>query len=719
MTQAGMILGTAAYMAPEQARGKPVDKRADIWAFGVVLYEMLTGRQLFGGGETVADTLASVVKDAPDWSALPADTPPHVRRLIERCLRKDPVKRLRDIGEARVAIDEPADPAPSVAIAKPRAKWLPWAVAAVCATAAAAFAWKATRPVERPYSILSVDLGSRAFQVEHWSTIISPDGQRLAFLGLGPDGVTRLATRLLSEKRPAVLAGAENIEQPFFSPDGDWIAFFTPSELRKISVHGGGPVTIVPTQMTGTPRGGAWLPDGSIVTLLDGIHFFRVPASGGKPEQIPGAPSDHGERNWRWPQAAAGGKLIFFTAGIGQVGGGYEDANVDVLNLSTGAMKTVLRGGYYPRLLPSGHLVYVHSGTLFAVAFDAARLETRGSPVPIVDDLFANRALGAGMYSFSNSGTFVYIPGRPESADWKLSWFGRDGKPEAVWRTPTAAVNPKISPDGKLAVASLQDDIVAYDFQRTTSTRLNIRGRSCAWAADGKHLLCSGSVANGQLGITWARVDGAGRAQTLLERDRSVTLLRVTSVSPDGRRVAFWEGNEGSQSMWTLPLDLSDSEHPRAGRPEPLACHARGCESPAISPDGRWIAYAALTPANRLEIFVRPFPFNAESGQWQVSTEGGAFPTWSRAGKQLFFRSASMMMMAADYEARGEAFSAGKPSQWSPVPIANLATFGSYDVAPDGKRILGYPNASWADGFDSGRITMLFNFFDELKRRIP
>jgi serine/threonine-protein kinase len=718
MTQAGMILGTAAYMAPEQARGKPVDKRADIWAFGVVLYEMLTGRQLFGGGETIADTLASVVKDAPDLTALPAETPRHIRRLIGRCLQKDPLKRLRDIGEARIAIEEAPPPVspPTPTGGRP---WLPWAVAAICALATGAFAWKASRPVERPFSILSVDLGSSSFQAEHWTTAISPDGRRVAVLGRGSDGLTRLATRLLSENRVAILAGTENAEQPFFSPDGNWIAFFTPSELRKISVHGGSPVTISATQVTGTPRGGAWLPDGSIVSLLDGVHLFRVSSAGGKPEQLPGAPSDRQERNWRWPQAAADGRLILFTGGIGHVGGGYEDANVDVLNLRTGVIKTIFSGGYFPRLLPTGHLVYVHEGTLFAVKFDADRLETVGSPVPVLDDVFANRALGSGMFTFSETGTFLYLAGKMGSAGWKMSWIGPDGKTEEVWSTPAAAVNPKISPDGKLVVASAPGGVMVYDLQRTTSTRLSFGGRSCAWAPDSKHLVCSGAAAQGQLGIIWSRADGAGHPQTLFDGGRSVVLLRVTSVAPDGRDVVFWQGDEGSQSMWDLKLDLSDPEHPRAGRPEQLACNARACEAPVLSPDGRWIAYAALASTNRLEIFVRPFPFTAESGQWQISTEGGSFPAWSRTGKQLYYRSASMTIMAAPYEIRGDAFSSGKASLWSPVPIANLAAFGSYDVAPDGKRILGYPNASGAGQAGGDRLTMLLNFFDELKRRVP
>jgi hypothetical protein len=297
MTQAGMILGTPLYMSPEQARGAAVDRRADIWAFGVVLFELLAGKTAFGDGETAADTIASVITREPDWSALPVDTPPHLRRLLARCLRKDPKLRLRDIGEARILLDEPGEATAARPLEAPRRVALPWVLTAALAltTLAAGWAaWREARPVTAPLSRFAVDLGTDSVAGAHLTAILSPDGRRLVSLVHGREAQPQLAIRLLSEANTHILAGTENAEQPFFSPDGQWIGFFAGGKLKKISAQGGAALELCPA--TAAPRGASWGP-GFIVANLDSRTLSRVPENGGEPLPL-GRAQDRGEGSW-------------------------------------------------------------------------------------------------------------------------------------------------------------------------------------------------------------------------------------------------------------------------------------------------------------------------------------------------------------------------------------------------------------------------------------
>jgi serine/threonine-protein kinase len=414
-TMAGVIIGTAAYMSPEQAKGKPVDRRADIWAFGIVLLEMLTGRRVYTG-ETVSETLAAVIMKEPDLSALPRATPAAVRTLLRRCIDRDPRQRLRDIGEARIALEaapskEPSSPPPA-ATAR-RVVVLAWS-AAILAGAVLALGfvlWRVTRPTDRPMMRLSVDLGPDAVPNNQFTAVISPDGRRLVYSVRGTGNTTVLATRLLDQSQATVLAGTENATVPFFRPDGQWIGFFSDGKLKKISTQGGAAVVLCEAP---NPRGAWWGEDGAIVATPNLQHLFRIPESGGSQLQPIGRPEDHGDRTWRWPQVLPGGQAILITAGAGT--GGYEEANIEAVSLKTGQAKTLLRGGYFGRYLPSGHLIYVHQGSLLAVPFDVGRLETRGAPVPILNDVAGGEGNGAGELDFSQTGTLVYCPATPPAA---------------------------------------------------------------------------------------------------------------------------------------------------------------------------------------------------------------------------------------------------------------------------------------------------------------
>jgi serine/threonine protein kinase len=721
MTQAGMILGTAAYMSPEQARGKPVDKRSDIWAFGVVLFEMLTGTQMFAGGETVTDIIAAVVTREPEWKTLPADTPPHIVRLLRRCLQKDPKLRLRDIGEARIALEEVpavpeiAPPAPAVVSRRP---YIAAAVCGLTALIAGIGWWRATRPVERPLTRFLVDLESGSVRGGQLTGVISPDGRRLVFPIVDASGVNKLGTRLLNEPAASSLDGSEFGTQPFFSPDSQWIGFFTPQELKKVSVHGGAAISLC--AISAPPRGATWLPDGTIIANLDNEHLSRLPDSGGKP-QVLGEPVKEGERTWRWPQSFGDGRYVMFTGGTGALGTAYENANIKVLDLKTGKVKTVARGGYFPHYLPSGHLIYVHQGTLFAVPFDIDRLETRGSAIPILKDVAGVPAQGGGQLSFSDTGTFIYLNGKSQQTLWSLAWVDPSGKTQPVWETKTAVLSPKISPDGKLLAGTMDDIFQIFDPQRSSPLKLTLAGlgRSCVWSPDGKHLAYSTGAGEGQLAIKWIRADGS-TAPVELYRTKSPN-LRVTSISADRRHLAFWQNDEaGDPHVMVLPLDLHNPEQPQAGAPEKIAPDLPYTSDGTFSPDGRWIAFTSHSKADLAQVFVRPYPATRGNGQWQVSDAGGSFAVWSTKGAELFYRAPSGNIMSVAYQAKAEVFGLGKPAVWTPIVAAGLATASAFDVAPDGKHILLYPQASIGSREGGqAQVTVLLNFFDELKRRLP
>jgi len=710
-TETGVILGTAAYMAPEQARGQKVDKRADIWAFGVVLYEMLTGERLFAGA-TASDVLAQVLTKEPDLNR----TPVKVRRLLRRCLEKDPKQRLRDIGEARFLLEEGGlQPARGFSPAK-----LPWAAVAVVTFALAALAFVHLReaPAPQPLIRFSVDLGPDAVAGPRSTAAISPDGRRLAFVARGTGGKEKLATRLLDQANPTLLAGTENASDPFFSPDSQWIGFFADGKMKKISVAGGAAVSLCDAP---DDRGASWGEDGNIVVTRNGasgIGLSRVPDSGGTPQALT-KPGDRGEATHRWPQILPGGQAVLFTAST--VIGNYDNGNLEVLSLKTGQVKVVERGGYFGRYLATanraGELVYVHQGTLFGVPFDPERLEVRGTPAPLLEDIAADPFTAGGQFDFSRNGTFVYPSGKSGAQTWPLVWLDSAGKTEPLLAAPGAYWTPSLSPDGKrLAFSVGNQDIEVYDRERDTTTKLTFAGqlnRYPDWTPDGRHIVLT-SMSPAGLSLQWIRSDGAGEAQRLME---SKPDLRPYSFSPDGKRLAFAEFAPGSGfDLWTMPLDLSDPEHPKAGKPELFLKTMSDEYEPAFSPDGRWIAYRTSI-SGPSEVYVQPFP--GPGGKWLVVA--GRHPIWSRNGRELFYFGPDNRIMVTTYSVKGDSFSADKSRAWSDAQILepNLA-FWNLDLAPDGKRFVVSPRPAATGGQKSSvHVTVLLNFFDELRRRVP
>ena len=409
----------------------------------------------------------------------------------------------------------------------------------------------------------------------------------------------------------------------------------------------------------------------------------------------------------------------------------FDNASIEVLSLKTGQWKTVQSGGYFGRYLPTssgaGHLVYVRQGTLFAVGFDLNRLEVRGTPAPLLEEVAGNPISAGGQYDAAGNGSLVYLSGKPSNASWPVAWADSTGKAQPLLAAPGLYYNPRFSPDGKrlaLAVGPFQrGDIQVYDWQRDAMTRLTFTQRNLApvWTPDGKYIVFR-SQASGRFSLWWIRADGAGEAQPLLEGKNSVVPY---SFSPDGQRLAFSQRSVDTPTpfdLWTLPLDVSDPEHPKPGKPE-LFLHTPfdGFE-PAISPVGRWIAYTSKE-SGRYEVYVRPFRGGAPSGsgKWQISTDGGSHPIWSRNGRELFYQSLDNRIMVATYTAKADSFAADKSRLWSDTQIREpIALQWNLDLAPDGKRFAVFPRPD-ATGGQKGsvHVTVLLNFFDELRRRVP
>jgi len=721
-TMHGVILGTAAYMSPEQARGKAVDKRTDIWAFGCVLYELLTGKQAFNGDD-ITDILAAVVRAEPDWQALPAATPVKIRDLLRRCVQKDKTLRFRDAGDACIEIHEaltaPPTAEPVVAQVKNRER-LVWAAAAATITLIAiAFAIGFVLRVPKPTQPmrLSAEIGADAnlFTGFGSSAIFSPDGTRLALVASGTDQKRRIYVRTLDQLLATALSSTEGARDPFFSPDGQWIGFFADGKLKRISVQGGAAVTLCDAP---NDRGGGWGDDGTIVFAPDiRVPLAKVSSAGGTPQPLTTLDKQAGEGQ-RWPQVLLGGKAVLFTSNTTAV----EDSDIVVYSMASGQRKTVQRG-FYGRYLPGGHVVYMHEGTLFAVPFDLKRLEVTGQPTPILEGVAATPTTGAAQFSFSDTGNLVYVAGRGGIQDVSVYWMDREGKFTPLRETPGAYLNPAFSPDGNRLALEISDgkrsDIWVYEWERDILTRLTFAGETNGnpvWTPDGQRIVYSSREKGGAFNLWWIRADGSGNAQRLAE---SKSPQNADSWRPDGKVLAFDQPNPGTNyfDIMTLPIEGDEKSGWKPGEPKPFVNSAFNEWFPAFSSDGRWLAYES-NESGSYEVYVRPFP--GPGGKWQISTGGGLYPKWSRNGKELFYRTLDSKIMAVTYTASGDSFHADKPQLWSPGQFTERGLGDhNFDLHPDGKRfaVLKAPGTEQAAAVN--KVSFIFNFFDELRREVP
>ena len=714
LTASGAIMGTPAYMAPEQSEGKECDTRTDIYALGLVLREMATGHR--------EGTTSSL--------------PPPLAHVIERCLAIDPEARWHSTMDVKFELEwagkTEAVSTPVIAGARlpRRTRPLPWVVAGLAVFAALALgwvAWRATRPVDRQLIRFSADLGPDAVEGFNITAAISPDGRRLAFVDRGPGGKHQLATQLLDQAKATLLPGTENAVDPFFSPDGQWIGFFADGKMKKVFVQGGAVVTLSDAQ--GNGRGASWGEDGSIIVTLDSnvrAGLSRVSSEGGTPQMLT-RPDERGEVTHRWPQILPGGQAVLFTGS--KIAGTYENAAIEVLSLKTGEWKAVQHGGYFGRYVATpngaGYLLYLHQGTLFAVEFDLNHLEIRGTPVPLLEDVAANADTGGGQYDVARNGTLVYRGGKSSTAGWPVAWMDYTGNMQPLLAAPGQYYMPRFSPDGQRLALSVGPigggDIQVYDWQRDRMTRLTFSQGNLfpVWTPDGKHIAFE-SRSSGDISIRWVRADGAGEAQVLLDSKRELALY---SFSPDGQRLAYAApGANTEMDLWTLPLDMSDAEHPKPGKPE-LFLRTPSFEwEPAFSPDGRWIAYSS-NASGRYEVYVQPFPGGTplRAGLWQISTSGGSHPMWSRDGRELFYETLDNRIMVTSYTAQADSFVPDKPRPWSNTQIFEpTVNLWNTDVGPDERRFAVFPRPdATVEQKGSVHITVLLNFFDELRRRVP
>jgi Tol biopolymer transport system component len=733
-TQVGVILGTAAYMAPEQARGKAVDKRADIWAFGCVVYEMVTGRPAFPG-DTVTDIIASVVKNDPDWTALPPSTPPHVRQLLRRCLQKDSKQRLRDIGDARVELEQPAsrDEAAAATATPARApqrslarRALPWiAGAAVGSALTALITWAIDRPAPaalRPAQRLPIAMPATLRHAAEFGgqLAISPDATRLVFPAL--EGNERhLYLRHLDRLEAQPIPGTDSAGNPFFSPDGEWIAFFTPpgpaGKLKKVAVQGGPPVTISDANVAIT---GAWSDDGMIIfTRSEGViwSLYRVPSAGGTATKLT-TPVPQQEFKHAFPDVLPGGRNVLFSVSTSR--NAFDRSHIALLSLETGRYRTVIEQGYNARYIPSGHIVYALGGNLMAVPFDLDRLETTGPAVPVIEGI--RTSAGEIAFAVASTGIGVYAPatsGRP--APRTLVWVDRSGKEQAVPVPPREYTYARLSPDGRRIALDIRDqdgDIWIWNFERRNLMRLTFDpgpDTTPVWTSDGKRII----FARGGT-LYRQEADGTGQPERLFESAVAEAATPIPeAVTPDGMRLLFRQPDPKTAiDLHILSLAGDRRVAPLFPTPSPTIAE-RNAE---VSPDGRWVAYQS-NESGRYEIYVRPFP-NVDSGLWQVSSGGGTRPVWSRDGRELFYatgRLESTRLMVSAI-APGGAFSAAAPRLLFEGPYVGGAGVPArtYDVSPDGQRFLMMKDlAAESTASIHAPFVMVLNFFDELKRLAP
>ena len=723
-TQMGMVIGTAAYMAPEQARGQVVDRRADIWAFGCVLYEMLTGRRVFDARD-VSEVLASVILKEPDLRSVPADVPAPVRSLLARCLVKEPKDRLRDIGEARLALREtPEEEEPAthgVALSpesRPRSRVRQIAVvaAAILATATVTglSVWLLVRP--EPPRVARFDLtaeGEAAVAVSRTQhdLAITPDGSQVVYMGGTTIPRSAVTVRGLDDLVPRALEAtqADLSVGPFVSPDGAWVGFLNTSDgrLRRVSILGGPAVTIA--ELPGQRLAGAsWGADGTIVfgtqttgQSSDEAGLWRVAAEGGTPESLTDVEAGV---NHAWPEWLPDGRHLLFTI----LQGALETAEVAVLDTESGEIASLVPGGFAARYLDTGHLVYAAAGSLRAVGFDVDRLQVTTTPVPVVEDLITKPG-GAAVYAVGADGSLVYASGSSRiGAQTDLVWVDRNGGEEQTGAPRTNYLAIELSPEGgRVAIEAVDQkfniDVWVWDLGRRTFTRLTrgeTRESSPIWTADGTRI-----VFGTDEGMASVAADGTGVVQPIAGSEGGSTPFSLTA---DGRLVFdFLEG--AGRDVRVMPLDGD-------GPAETLLAGEFSERRGTLSPDGRWLAYESLE-SGEYQIYVRPYP-DVDSGRWQVSTTGGSRPRWSPAGDELFFyaiEESSLMAVAV----RGEA-----TFEWDdPKPLFSVTQYignasRDYAVDLDGQRFLFKKPAMAGDG-EPTRLILVQNWTEELKRLVP
>ena len=716
ITGVGVLLGTAVYMSPEQAKGREADKRSDVWAFGCVVYEMLTGRRAFDGDD-MTDVLGAVVRLEPRWEAIPSEVPPAIRTLLQHCLVKDRRKRIGDVAAARFVLDQQADiEASSTAPPPARPLWhratTMAAALAIGALLAGASVWLLTRP--DPPSVVRTTIAASASTAlalfgSDRDVAITPDGARVVYRGRD-----QILVRALNQLEPTVLTGLGAPRGLFVSPDGQWIGFFDGQNLlKKVRITGGPPMLIASVD-GGGPRGAAWGPDGTIVfgTNIPTTGLQRVSEEGGQPTVLTTPDHERGEGDHLWPEFLPEGKAVLFT--IMPAGRILDNAEIWVLDLQTGRSKLLVRGGSHATYVPTGHLVYAKAGTLRAVAFDLGRLEVIGTPAPVLEDVVTT-VEGAADAAMAADGSLVYVSGGAGLDDRRtVVWVDRQGRASPLpGISPNSYRDVRISRDGARLALQAEGDVWTYDFARATLGRLTTdpaRDGSPLWTPDGQRIVFTSDRA-GYAELFWRSADGTGRDERLVTRSKDLLNLRANSWSKDGTRLLFMEAQSDSQAA------IAQVAIARPSDVEVLVKSESRSNDAAVSPDGRWMAYETRVN-NRSEIDVVQYP---ELGNRQrISSGGGQRPTWSRDGRELFFGSLDGRQMLAVAVQSGTRLVAGRQRvlfDFAMLPIVGSSR--SYDVAPDGRFVI-IPAAAADTAVGTGpSLVFVQHWFEELKRLVP
>jgi Tol biopolymer transport system component len=718
LTAQGSIVGTLQYMAPEQLEGKEADARTDIFAFGVVVYEMATGKKAFEG-KSQASLIAKILEtDPPPISSLQPMTPPALDRVVKRCLAKEPDERwqsasdltheLKWIAESGAQIpSQMSAPVKGIRALGPGRRPIVVGLVALLfgAVIASLAIWNLKPTPPRPVSRFTIALppgqqlagpgGGPA------AAALSPDGTHLAYVA-SQGGTQQLYLRAMDNLEARPIPGTEGGVGPFFSPDGQWVGFFAGGKLKKVSVSGGAAVTLGDAPV---PLGASWSSQGTIAFASSAnVSLQQVPDAGGAPQPL--TRIEKGEVGHRWPEFLPGGKGVLFAAG--GTGLNFANAQVAVQSVATGERRNLVQGATQPRYAPSGHLVYLQGGSLMAMPFDPQRLTATGVAVPVVE--------GVLQYGISATGSLVYVSGGQSQS--KLVWVNRNGVEQSLAAPAHAYVRPQLSPDGRrvaVGIVEQETQVWLYDLSRDTLTRLTFEGNvnlNPAWTPNGKRIAFNSSKEETLANIFWQLADGSGG----LERLTSGEYVQVPmSWSPDGQLLAFIELNPTTGlDIWVLRMGGPSAGPGQVRKAQPFLRTPFNESVPAFSPDGHWLAYIS-DESGRYQVYVQPYP--GPGGKWQISTDGGTEPLWNPKGRELFYRSGNKMMVVDIATQPG--FSAGKPRMLFEGPYRpTVTTIQNYDLSPDGQRFLMLKPTESA-GAAPAQINVVLNWFEELKQKVP